>query len=266
MAGTRKPGGGKGQGRRRRDESPPPAPEGIACGFHDVRTALKQSPRRVERVMLARGQRDGRTRELVGLARDAGIPFREVPKGALDRLTDGANHQGVAARLAAADLLELDELLGVVGPDPLLVVLDEVTDPHNVGAVVRSGAAFGVAGLVLPAFSSAGLSPVVRRVASGGLELVQVARAGNLGRALEQLERAGIRPVALDAAADSDFRQESWRGGVALVAGSEEKGLRPSVAKRCAGAVRIPVAPELGSLNVSVAVGIVLAEAARQRS
>jgi 23S rRNA (guanosine2251-2'-O)-methyltransferase len=262
-------GGGKRKdrrsGARRESDDPAQAPEALACGFHDVRTALKRSPRRVERLMLARGQRDGRTRELVGLARDAGIPFREVPKGALDRVTGGANHQGVAARLASADLLELDELLEAAGPDPLLVVLDEVTDPHNVGAVVRSAAGFGARGLILPAFSSAGLSPVVRRVASGGLELVPVARAGNLARALERLREADIRPIALDAAAAADFREVSWRGGVALVAGSEEKGIRPSVAKRCAEGVRIPVAADLGSLNVSVAVGIVLAEAARQR-
>ena len=257
MAGSRK------RGERRGEEGDP---EAVACGFHDVRTALKRSPRRVERLMLARGQRDGRTRELVGLAREAGIPFREVPKTALDRLTGGAHHQGIAARLASAELLELDELLEAAGPDPLLIVLDEVTDPHNVGAVVRSAAGFGAAGLVLPAFASAGLSPVVRRVASGGLELVPVARVGNLGRALEQLRQAGVRPIALDAAARADFRDASWRGGVALVAGSEEKGIRPSVAKRCEEAVRIPVAAELGSLNVSVAVGIVLAEAARQRS
>jgi 23S rRNA (guanosine2251-2'-O)-methyltransferase len=262
-------GGGKRKdrrsGSRRESDDTAQSPEALACGFHDVRTALKRSPRRVERLMLARGQRDGRTRELVGLARDAGIPFREVPKGALDRLTDGANHQGVAARLASADLLELDELLEAAGSDPLLVVLDEVTDPHNVGAVVRSAAGFGARGLILPAFSSAGLSPVVRRVASGGLELVPVARAGNLARALERLREAEIRPIALDAAAPADFRDVSWRGGVALVAGSEEKGIRPSVAKRCAEGVRIPVAAGLGSLNVSVAVGIVLAEAARQR-
>jgi 23S rRNA (guanosine2251-2'-O)-methyltransferase len=240
--------------------------EGVACGFHDVRTALKHSPRRVERMLLARGQRDGRTRELVRLARDAGVPFREVPKDALDRLTAGANHQGVAARLAEADLLDVGELLEAVGSEPLLVALDEVTDTQNAGAVIRSAAGFAAAGLIIPAFSSAGLSPAVRRVASGGLELVRVARAGNLSRALEELDRAGIRAIGLDAEARADFRDVSWTGGVVLVAGSEEKGIRPSVAKRCADVVRIPVEPALGSLNVSVAVGIVLAEAARQRA
>lgn len=254
------------RGRPPRSGKPGSAPaEGIACGFHDVRTALKRSPRRVERLMLARGQRDGRTRELVGLAREAGVPFREVPKDALERLTGGANHQGVAARLSEADLLELDELLELAGPEPLLVALDEVTDTQNLGAVIRSAAAFGAAGMILPSFSSAGLSSAVRRVASGGLELLHVGRAGNLARALERLDRAGIRAIGLDARAEQDFRDVSWRGGVVLVAGNEEKGIRPSVAKRCAAAVRIPMAPDLGSLNVSVASGIVLAEAARQR-
>lgn len=239
--------------------------EGVACGFHDVRTALKVSPRRVERLLLARGQRDGRTHELVKLAREAGVPFREVPRDALDRMTGRVNHQGVAARVAEKELLELEELIGQAGTDPLLVVLDEVTDTQNVGAILRSAAAFGVSGLVLPSFSSAGLSPAVRRVASGGLELVPVARAGNLGRALEELDQAGIRAVALDAEAETSYWGASWQGPLAIVAGSEDRGIRPSVGKRCAGRVSIPIDARVGSLNVSVAVGIVLAEAARQR-
>jgi len=146
------------------------------------------------------------------------------------------------------------------------LAVDEVSDPRNLGAMLRTAAAVGVDGLFLPGHRNAGIGPAVRRTAQGGVDLVPVARAGNLSRLLERLEEEEITAVALDPAGGTPFWQAPLTGGVVLVAGSEEKGIRPSVLSRCPVRAAIPVRGEVGSLNVSVAMGILLAEAARQRS
>ncbi len=241
------------------------AREGMAFGFHAVRTALTHSPRRVERLLLSRGAEDGRVRHLVALAREAGVPFQEVPKEALDRLSDSVRHQGVAARLAGADLLPAEELLDALPDDALVVVLDGIEDPRNIGAILRSAAAFGAAGVFLPIHHSAGLSPAAIKTAAGAIDLVPVARAGNVSRLLEELADRGLTAVALDPESGVPPWEAPLAGPIALVAGGEESGIRPTVAARCPVRVRIPIRDEVGSLNVSVAVGIVLAEARRQR-
>jgi len=241
------------------------AREGMAFGFHAVRTALTHSPRRVERLLLSRGAEDGRVRHLVALAREAGVPFQEVPKEALDRLSDSVRHQGVAARLAGADLHPAEELIDALPDDALVLVLDGIEDPRNIGAILRSAAAFGAAGVFLPIHHSAGLSPAAIKTAAGAIDLVPVARSGNVSRLLEQLTERGLTPVALDPDAGVPPWEAPLSGPIALVAGGEEKGIRPTVAERCPVRVRIPIRDEVGSLNVSVAVGIVLAETRRQR-
>lgn len=256
---------GKG-GRRRRPEGTDGAGSmSVALGFHAARTALEQSPRRVERLLLARGRRDERIRRLVGLAREVGVPFQQVPKEALDRMAGGSVHQGVVARLASADLLTEAELLGRLGPASLVVVIDGVSDPRNVGAIARSLAAFGGDGLFLPGHRAASLGPGAARTAAGALELLPVARAGNLPRLLEKLADQSITPVALDPGAGSSPWEVDLTGAVALVAGGEERGIRPSVLERCPVRARLPIRPEIGSLNVAVAVGALLSEAVRQR-
>ena len=238
---------------------------GLIFGYHAVRTALAEHPRRVERIWLARGQRDGRTRRLVALARKEGIPFHQVPREALDRLARGIQHQGIGARVAEVELLSEEEMIARLSPDDLVLVLDGVEDPRNLGAIVRSAAAFGAAGIFLPALRSCGLTPVVARTAQGGLDLVPVARAGNLARLLETLQDRGFRPVALDPRGAVAPWEADLSGGLCLVAGGEGRGIRPGVLARCPVRVRIPIRPEVGSLNVSVAVGAVLGEVARQR-
>jgi 23S rRNA (guanosine2251-2'-O)-methyltransferase len=237
----------------------------MAFGFHAVRTALTHSPRRVERLLLSRGAEDGRVRHLVALAREAGVPFQEVPREALDRLSDSVRHQGVAARLAGTDLLPAEELLDALPDDAVVVVLDGIEDPRNIGAILRSAAAFGAAGVFLPIHHSAGLSPAAIKTAAGAIDLVPVARAGNVSRLLEELADRGLTAVALDPESGVPPWEAPLTGPIALVAGGEEKGIRPTVAERCPVRVRIPIRDEVGSLNVSVAVGIVLAETRRQR-
>ncbi|MBP7149443.1 MAG: 23S rRNA (guanosine(2251)-2'-O)-methyltransferase RlmB [Acidobacteria bacterium] len=230
-----------------------------------MRTALEQHPRRVERVLLARDQRDHRARLVVALAREAGVPFQQVPRAALDRLAGELAHQGIAARLAGADLLEQDELIERLPTDAIALALDGVEDPRNVGAILRSAAGLGAHGVFLPVHRSAGLSPAAMKTAAGGLDVVPVARAGNLNRLIELLADRGLTPVALDVRGACAPWDAPLAGPVLLIAGSEEKGVRASVLERCRVRVAIPTAAAIGSLNVSVAVGIVLAEAMRQR-
>ncbi len=239
--------------------------EGMVFGFQSVRTTLKVSPRKVERVLLERGRRDARTREIVNLAREANVPFQQVPTAALDRLAGAIRHQGIGARVAGAELLDADEVIETLPSDALVLLLDGVEDPRNVGAVLRSAAGFGVSAVFLPEWRSAGLGPAAARTAAGGLELVPVARAGNSAHLLERLAQEGFRVIALEPEGGSVPWETDLKGRVALVAGGEEKGVRPGVAKKCQERVRIPIRPEIGSLNVSVAVAVVLAEAIRQR-
>jgi 23S rRNA (guanosine2251-2'-O)-methyltransferase len=168
--------------------------------------------------------------------------------------------------MAACSLVPEAELVGRLPENALALVLDGVSDPRNVGAVARSGAAMGAHGLFLPGWRSAGLSPGAARTAAGALETLPVSRAGNSGRLLDALAERGLALIALDANSGLPPWDVDLAGGLALVAGGEEKGLRRSLMERADAVVRIPVREEVGSLNVSVAVGMVLLECARQRS
>jgi 23S rRNA (guanosine2251-2'-O)-methyltransferase len=236
----------------------------MAFGFHAVRTALEQHPRRVERVLVARDLRDARARRLIAMAREANVPFQPSPREALDRLAGGLQHQGFAARLAGADLLAEQELLDQLGPQSVTLVLDSVQDPRNLGAILRTAGALGVDGVFLPGHRAAGLSPAAIRTAAGGLEFLKIARAGNLSRLLEMLAEKGLQLIALDERAGRPPWEAPLASGVVLVAGGEEKGVRPAVLARCPVRVWVPLRPESGSLNVSVAVGMVLGEMVRQ--
>ncbi|MCE5248152.1 23S rRNA (guanosine(2251)-2'-O)-methyltransferase RlmB [bacterium] len=238
---------------------------GVVVGFHPVRTAFELHPRKIERLLLARGQRDHRTQQLVKLAEEHHVPYQQVPKEALDRLADGAQHQGVAAKLSGAELLGEDELIDKLPENALALVVDGVQDPRNLGAILRTAAAMGVDGVFLPGHRTVGVSPAATRTAAGGIEIVPVARAGNVGQLLERLQDAGYQIVALDVRDGVPPWKATLTGPLVLVAGGEEKGIRPSVLERCAARVTIPMRELVGSLNVSVAVGIVLGETARQR-
>ncbi len=237
-----------------------------AVGYHAVRTALELHSERVEKLMLSRDLDGGRARHLIALAREKRIPFQQVPPEALTRVAGSSvQHQGVAARMAAAPMSPAEDLLDRLGSDALVVLLDGVEDPRNLGAVLRSAAGFGVAAVFVPDRRSAPLSPAAVRTAAGGAELVPVGRAHNLGQLIDRLRERGFRVMALDVQQAEPLWQADWTGPIALVAGGEEKGVRPSIRSRCDAAVLIPVIPQIGSLNVSVAVGIALSEATRQR-
>lgn len=238
----------------------------MVVGFHAVRTALEQHPQRVEKLLLARGNPDGRVRQLVALAREGGVPFQQVPAEALERLAGGVRHQGVAIKLSGTDLLAADVLVDRLSDQALVLVLDGVEDPRNVGAILRSAAGFGAEGVFIPGHHACGISPAAVKTAAGGLDLVPVARAGNPNRLLEKLEEDGFLIAGLDPAGSIPPWGAILTGKLVIVAGGEEKGIRPSLLEKCELRLGIPIRSEVGSLNVSVAVGIVLAEVARQRT
>jgi 23S rRNA (guanosine2251-2'-O)-methyltransferase len=213
---------------------------------------------------------DERVREALKLATERGIPLMEAPRPELDRLTGGLNHQGLALQIPPYDYAHPEDLTAAAfdqGEDPLIVALDGVTDPRNLGAVVRSVAAFGGHGVVVPERRAAGMTAGAWKTSAGTAARVQVARATNLTRALEAYQKAGLLVVGLAADGEMELHEaEALDGPVVIVAGSEGKGLSRLVSETCDVRVRIPMPGGAESLNAGVAAGIVLYEAARRRS
>jgi 23S rRNA (guanosine2251-2'-O)-methyltransferase len=244
----------------------------LLYGVSPVLEALRAGQRPIEHITLAEGTRDHRLRELLDLARAARVPVRRAPRTDLERLTDGANHQGVVANIAAARYTEtgelLDQLSRRVGTNepPLVVVLDGVEDPRNLGAVVRTVECAGAHGLFIPERRAAGLTETVAKAAAGALEHVPVARAPNLSRLIEELKERNIWTVGTSAEASTSYTAWDWTQPTALFLGGEGAGLHRLVRERCDVLVSIPLHGRITSLNVSVAAGILLYEAIRQRT
>lgn len=228
-------------------------------GVNPVLEALRAHPQEVLRVLVERG----RAERVVQAAREAGVRIEEAAHGELERRSSSGVHQGVGAELSE---FRYAELLDLLGPEkPFLLVLDGVTDPQNLGALVRSAHALGAHGVVVPKDRAAGVTPAAFKAAAGALEHVRVARVTNLARALEDLKERGVWTVALAVDGDRELREVDLTTPVALVLGSEGKGVRPLVRKTCDHVARIPMAGRVGSLNVAAAGAIALYEVARQR-
>ncbi|MFD3458001.1 23S rRNA (guanosine(2251)-2'-O)-methyltransferase RlmB [Streptomyces sp. NPDC058691] len=213
---------------------------------------------------------DERVREAVKLATERGVPLMEAPRPELDRITNGLNHQGLVLQIPPYEYAHPEDLAAAAfdaGEDPLIVALDGVTDPRNLGAVVRSVAAFGGHGVVVPERRAAGMTAGAWKTSAGTAARVAVARATNLTRTLEAYQKAGLTVVGLAADGEVELHELELLGGpVVVVAGSEGKGLSRLVGETCDVRVRIPMPGGAESLNAGVAAGIVLYEAARRRA
>jgi 23S rRNA (guanosine2251-2'-O)-methyltransferase len=197
-------------------------------------------------------------------AEEKSVPLRVVPRIEIDKLAGGLNHQGVVAVAGRYRYASLDDLLAE--PDPILVFVDGVTDPHNLGSLLRSADGAGVTGVVIPSHRAAGVNDTVRRISAGAAEVMNVARVGSLGGALDRARDAGLWLVGLDGEAGDDIWSSNLLGApVGIVLGSEDRGLGKAARARCDALVRIPQLGRLGSLNVSVAGAIVMYEIARRR-
>jgi 23S rRNA (guanosine2251-2'-O)-methyltransferase len=234
----------------------------IVGGFHPVREVLEKRPRSVETLYVVRGRRDARVNEIEDLGRAAGVAVHRVAREELDRLA-GKAHNGVAARVATRDYDDVEECLFGTPGFRLVIFLDQVTDPGNLGAILRTAAAAG-ASVVLTERHSAGLGEAASRASAGALERVKVARAGNASQFLTRAKEAGFWVFGADASGGSLWEAE-LSVDIVLCLGSEGEGLRRLTRERCDHLISIPMAKGAGSLNVSVAAGVLLYEIVRRR-
>ena len=245
-------------------------------GIHAVDSLLRQNPKSVQRLLAQKGQTNKRIAALLELARNQGVPVSLEPRGTLDDMVSG-RHQGVVAETrggasdgdgAGSNLWQEADLLRAVDekPEPLLIlVLDGVTDPHNLGACLRSADAAGVDAVVVPRDKSADLTPVSRKVACGAAEVVPFVRVTNLARTLQALKSRGVWLFGAAGEAEKSIYDNDLTISMALVMGAEGEGLRRLTREQCDYLVRLPMAGSVSSLNVSVATGVCLFEAMRQR-
>lgn len=230
----------------------------ILCGVHPVREALRGG-RPLERILIAQGAGGTRLQEIINEARAKRVPVRFEPRQTLDRAAGETPHQGVVAYAAAHRFGTLEELT----PGQLVVVLDGVEDPHNLGAIIRTANAAGASAVIVPERRSAGLTETVAKAAAGALEHTPLIRVNNVNRTLEELKEKGYWIYGLDERGDPLFGT-SFASPVALVLGGEGKGLHEHTRKHCDFVLRIPMYGAISSLNVSVAAGVVLYEYRRQ--
>lgn len=253
---------------RGRDKGTAPKAENLVFGVMPVEEILRSGSRRVERVLLAEGGSERRVSSIIELARAAGIRFDRVPREDLNRVAGhDSNHQGVVAFVAAAEYADAESVLDkLVGMDsPLVLLLDGIEDPRNLGALIRVAECAGVDAVFLPEHRAVGLTETVVKTAAGAVEHVDTAKVKNLNRLIERLKEMGIWVVGTAGESDLEYTDWDWTRPSAVVMGGEGAGLHRLVAENCDALVRIPMQGNISSLNVSVAAGVVLFEAVRQR-
>ena len=236
-------------------------------GRNAVAEALK-SGRTLDKVYVASGDTDRALARLAAQAREAGAAVVQVERRRLDQMSATGAHQGIIAQAAAHGYVTLEDILAVAearGEAPLIVLCDELNDPHNLGAILRTAECAGAHGVVIPKRRSVGLTAVVAKTSAGAVEHMAVARVSNLTAAIEQLKKAGVWVYGTDAAGKTDLYHADFRGPAAIVIGSEGYGMSRLVAERCDVLLSIPMKGQINSLNASAAAAVLLYEAVRQR-
>lgn len=237
----------------------------LLIGRNPISEAIKAG-RPIDKILMQKDA-EGSARVIAGLARDNGIPVQYVDKLVLDKLAPGKSHQGIAAYAAAHKYVGVEDILAAAkarGEDPLVVVLDELEDPHNLGAILRSADAAGAHGIIIPSRRSVTLTETVAKASAGAIEYVPVAKAGNLSRCIDLLKSKGLWIAAVDMDG-TDFGTSDLKGPLALIIGGEGHGVSKNLRDKSDYIVSIPMHGHVNSLNASNAAAIVLFEAARQR-
>ncbi|MGN2672132.1 23S rRNA (guanosine(2251)-2'-O)-methyltransferase RlmB [Aliivibrio fischeri] len=237
-------------------------------GIHAAKAVLERDPARFIEVFVLKGRQDDRLLPILNELTQLGFKIQELPRKTLDDKTKGANHQGIIARVTPAKQLNEHDLDDIVSQteNPLLLVLDGVTDPHNLGACLRNADAAGVAAVIVPKDKSASMTATVSKVACGAAETVPLVRVTNLARTMRALQEKGVWFVGTAGEATHDVFQSKLTGPLAIVMGAEGDGMRRLTRETCDDLIKIPMAGSVSSLNVSVASGICLFEAVRQRA
>jgi 23S rRNA (guanosine2251-2'-O)-methyltransferase len=239
----------------------------LIYGFHAVISRLRQNAASVKEIYLDPSRGDRRARDLAQLAQERGARVMSADSARLDGMTQHARHQGVVARVdPLGPLRDLDSVLDSLGEPALLLVLDGVTDPHNLGACLRVADAMGVHAVIAPKDRAAGITPIVEKVASGAAETVPFVAVTNLARTMRELKEREIWLIGADQEAEGDLYSVKLAGPLAWVLGAEGEGMRRLTRENCDELVRIPMLGSVESLNVSVSAGICLAETRRQRN
>lgn len=236
-------------------------------GIHAVKAVLEREPERFIEAFVLKGRQDDRLMPILNDLQVCGVSIQQMTRKTLDDKARGANHQGIIARVKPAKQLNENDIDGILAQheSPLLLVLDGVTDPHNLGACLRNADAAGVAAIIVPKDRSAPMNATVSKVACGAAEVVPLIRVTNLARTMRTLQEQGIWFVGTAGEATHDIYQAKLTGPLAIVMGAEGDGMRRLTRETCDDLIKIPMAGSVSSLNVSVASGICLFEAVRQR-
>lgn len=238
----------------------------MIVGRNSVMEAIKSG--RVNKILVAKGDRQGSIREVIGVAKEKGILIQDVDIKKINDLAKGLRHQGVLAYVAPVEYVELEDILAkaeAAGQPPFIVLLDELEDPHNLGAILRTADAAGVHGVLIPKRRSCPLSATVAKTSAGAVEYVPVAKIGNVAQTIKELQKLGMWIVGADMDGDKDYYEADLTGPLVLVIGSEGKGIGRLTKEVCDFLVRIPMQGKINSLNASVAGSILMYESMKQR-
>ncbi|HHW48082.1 MAG TPA: 23S rRNA (guanosine(2251)-2'-O)-methyltransferase RlmB [Clostridiaceae bacterium] len=236
-------------------------------GRNPVLEALRAG-RTINKILIAKGEREGSIRQIIALAREQGVVVQEVDRAKLDNISTTYAHQGVIALAAAKDYVDVDEILNAAeqkGEPPFIIILDEINDSSNLGSILRTADAVGAHGIIIPKRRAVGLTSTVSKASAGAIEYVPVARVTNIAQTIEYLKKKNVWVVGTDAGGEKPFYSSDLTGAVALVIGSEGEGIGRLVREKCDFIVSIPMMGKISSLNAAVAAAIVMYEIRRQR-
>lgn len=236
-------------------------------GRNPVLEALK-SGREIEKIMIAKGTKEGSINKIVGIARDKKIMIQTVDRSKLDSMSDTNSHQGVIAVAASYIYKTVEDILELAkqkGEDPFIIILDEIEDPHNLGAIIRTAECAGAHGIIIPKRRSAGVTPTVLKTSAGAVEYIPIVKVTNISATIETLKKENIWIYGADMEGDGYYYEKDMTGPIGLVIGSEGSGMNRIVKEKCDFLVKIPMKGKVSSLNASVAASILTYDVVRQR-
>ena len=239
----------------------------LVFGKNNV-TELLRSDTPVEKVYLAGDPKNAGNKKIVALCKNRGVPIIHTDMAALNRKAPAENHQGVLACCAQKEYATVEDILKIAeekGEEPFIIIADEIADPHNLGAIMRSADAFGAHGIIISKRRAVGLTPAVSKASGGAMHYVPVARVANLAQTVDQLKSRNIWVYGCDMAGEKVYYEQDYKGGVALIVGSEEAGISRLLREKCDFFIRIPMKGKISCLNASVAASIIMQEVARGR-